>query len=239
MDDWLKYAPSESLALFMYQKPRAAKKLHFDVIPRTVDDYLTHLAKVPDQDLAARLNNPVWHIHDGDAAARGRAAVVRHSAEPGRGVPCRGPGRPVALHRPLCPRRDARNGALLDRLVHHAIATTGISCGPRSATAPPPRRRRARWNNCAPPWPAPPHAEAEDLQTLVYEVGKAHAETFPSLRDWFKALYQILLGQDQGPRMGSFIALFGRAESLALIDRALAGEDLSQDPPATEPPDQT
>ena len=70
-------------------------------------------------------------------------------------------------------------------------------------------------------------ASPEDLQTLVYEIGKAHEAAFPSLKDWFKALYQILLGQDQGPRMGSFIALYGRDETITLIDHVLAVEDLS------------
>jgi lysyl-tRNA synthetase class 1 len=70
-------------------------------------------------------------------------------------------------------------------------------------------------------------ASAEDLQSLVYEIGKSNEDVFPGLRDWFKALYQILLGQDQGPRMGSFMALYGVEESLGLITRALAGEDLS------------
>ena len=68
---------------------------------------------------------------------------------------------------------------------------------------------------------------AELLQTLVFEVGKRHAATFPLLRDWFKALYQILLGQEQGPRMGSFIALFGIKELLALLDRAIKGDNLA------------
>ena len=67
----------------------------------------------------------------------------------------------------------------------------------------------------------------ENLQTLVFEVGKRHPAAFPGLRDWFQALYQVLLGQDQGPRMGSFIALYGVSESIALVERAIAGEDLA------------
>ena len=67
---------------------------------------------------------------------------------------------------------------------------------------------------------------AEDIQTQIYEVGKRQA-CFPVLRDWFKALYQILLGQDSGPRMGSFVALLGINEAIELIDRAISGKDLT------------
>src|SRR5262249_28075897 len=66
----------------------------------------------------------------------------------------------------------------------------------------------------------------EALQNLVFEIGKKHAAAYPNLRDWFKTLYQVLLGQEQGPRFGSFIALYGVPESIALLDRALAGERL-------------
>lgn len=65
IEDWLKYAPTESLALYMYQKPKTAKRLYFDVIPKAVDEYFTFLAAYPSQDAAAKLNNPVWHIHNG------------------------------------------------------------------------------------------------------------------------------------------------------------------------------
>jgi lysyl-tRNA synthetase class 1 len=74
----------------------------------------------------------------------------------------------------------------------------------------------------------PAGADAEAIQNAVYEIGKAHVATFPELKTWFQALYEILLGQDQGPRMGSFIALYGVSETLALLDRVLAGDDLSK-----------
>jgi len=69
--------------------------------------------------------------------------------------------------------------------------------------------------------------EAADFQTMVFEAGKAHEDVFPAIKDWFKAIYQVLFGQDQGPRMGSFIELFGRDETLAVLDKALSGEPLS------------
>ena len=65
VEEWLTYAPPESLSLFMYQKPRAAKRLFFDVIPRAVDDYLALVEKYPAEDAGASVENPAWHIHDG------------------------------------------------------------------------------------------------------------------------------------------------------------------------------
>ncbi|KAA5606729.1 lysine--tRNA ligase [Roseospira marina] len=228
VEDWLKYANAESLALFMYQKPRAAKKLYFDVIPRNVDDYLTYLEKFPAQAPKDRLNNPVWHIHDG-APPREVAhlsfgillnlASVCHSEDPA-----------VLWHYigRYAPGASPETAPILNGLVHHAIAYYRDFVLPnrqyRSAEAAEAKALEELRASLA---EVPADADAEALQTVVYEVGKAHTETFGDLKGWFKALYQILLGQDQGPRMGSFIALFGRAETLALLDRAIAGEDLA------------
>ncbi|MBB4284867.1 lysine--tRNA ligase [Roseospira goensis] len=228
VEDWLKYANAESLALFMYQKPRAAKKLYFDVIPRNVDDYLAHLEKFEGQASRDRLNNPVWHIHNGRPPREEahlsfgillNLANVCHSEDPA-----------VLWHyiSRYAPGATPETAPILDGLVGHAIAYYRDFVRPakryRTATA---AEARALEDLRAALAEAPPEAGAEDLQTLVYEVGKAHADTLGDLKSWFKALYQILLGQDQGPRMGSFIALYGRDETLALLDRAIAGDDLA------------
>jgi lysyl-tRNA synthetase, class I len=118
---------------------------------------------------------------------------------------------------------------LLDRLVKHAISYYQDFVKPakvyrKIAPAQMPAftdLRDALKNFADAPTP-------EILQTEVFEVGKRHPTIFASLRDWFQALYQVLLGQDQGPRMGSFIALYGVKESIALLDRAIAGEDLAK-----------
>ncbi|SDD76711.1 lysine--tRNA ligase [Rhodospira trueperi] len=228
VEDWLKYANAESLALFMYNKPRAAKKLFFDVIPRHVDDYLTFLGKFPKQDAKARLNNPVWHIHDG--------APPREAAHLSFGIllnltsVCHSDDPAVLWHYigRYAPGATPETAPILDGLVRHAIAYYRDFVLPaKQYRAAGPAEAKALEDLRATLAEAPPDADAEALQTLVYEVGKAHGETFGDLKGWFKALYQILLGQDQGPRMGSFIALFGRDETLALLDRAIAGEDLS------------
>ncbi len=229
VEDWLRYAPPESLALFMYQAPKRAKRLYFDVIPKNVDDYLTHVAKFREQDAAARLQNPAWHIHDGAPPAEAESplgfglllnlASVCHAEEP-----------QVLWQfiRRYAPEAGPATHPLLDRLVGHAVAYYQDFVKPaKTYRAATPAEAAALAELAAELRALGPGAEAEAFQNAVYEVGKRHAETFPDLKAWFKALYQILLGQEQGPRMGSFIALYGAAESIALLEKAAAGEDLS------------
>ncbi|SDG68118.1 lysine--tRNA ligase [Roseospirillum parvum] len=227
VDEWLAYAPSESLALFMYQKPKAAKRLYFDVIPRTVDDYLAHLAAFPGQDEAERLNNPTWHIHDGAPPAE-RAGLsfslllnlvnVCHTEDP------------AVLWRYIAaydPEANPETDPLLARLVDHAIAYYRDFVRPAKQYRTPTPAEVTALKELRAELAGLSADEAHDgalVQNRVYEVGKRHADTFPALKDWFKALYQILLGQDQGPRMGGFFALFGQQDSLALIDKAITDE---------------
>ncbi len=226
IEEWLAYGSRESLSLYMYNAPRRAKRLYFDVIPRHVDDHLAHLARYPEQQPAARLENPAWHIHAGAPP------------EPESGL-----GYGVLLNlASVCNTEDATvlwgfisryvPGAtpaaspILDDLVQRAIAYYRDFVKPGKAYRPPGEEERTALEDLARTLASlPSGSDAEAIQTEVYEVGKRHP--FPSLRDWFKALYEILLGQSEGPRMGSFIALYGVPETVILIRRALAGEDLS------------
>ncbi len=226
VEEWLVYAPPESLSLFMYQKPRAAKRLYFDVIPRAVDDYLAFLEKFPQEDAARRLENPVWHIHDGEPPAIRlqlsfnvllNLAGVCNSEDPAVlwGFISR-----------YAPGSTPQTAPFLDRLVGHAIAYYRDFIKPaKRYRAAGDTERAALAELLQELERLPAGASAEDIQFQVYEVGKRHP--FADLKAWFQALYEILLGQTQGPRMGTFIALYGLPETCALIRRALAGEDLS------------
>jgi lysyl-tRNA synthetase class 1 len=226
VEEWLTYAPPESLALFMYQKPRVAKRLYFDVIPRTVDDYLGLLARYETEDEAQRLENPVWHVHDGAPPTEPahlsfgillNLAGVCHAEDPAVlwGFISR-----------YAPEATPQTAPILDRLVGHAIAYYRDFVKPAKRYRQPDETERAALEDLLGELEAmPADVDAETIQTAVYEVGKRYP--FDGLRAWFKALYQILLGQDQGPRMGSFIALYGLEESKTLIRQALAGEDLA------------
>jgi len=226
VEDWLKYAPWESLALFMFQKPRAAKKLYFDVIPRAVDDYIQQLESFPKQEAAQRLENPAWHIHDGKPppAPGGRAhltfGILLNVASVANAE-----DKAVlwGFITRYAPQASPRTDPLLDHLVGHAIAYYRDFVKPtRTYRAPDDTERAAMTELSATLRALPGDADAEAIQNEVYAIGKKHP--FKELRAWFQALYEVLLGQSQGPRFGSFVALYGRDETCALIDRALRGE---------------
>jgi lysyl-tRNA synthetase, class I len=228
VEDWLKYAPHESLALYMYQKPKTAKRLFFDVIPKAVDEYLDFAAKFPNEADDAKLNNPVWHIHHGKppqdtlSVSFGmllNLASACHAEEPA-----------VLWHyiSRFVPGATPESAPLLDRLIKHAVVYYQDFVVPAKVykkIAPEQMPAFTDLRDALKSFTG--DATPENLQSVVFEVGKRHAAVFASLRDWFQALYQVLLGQDQGPRMGSFIALYGLKESATLLDRAIAGEDLA------------
>lgn len=227
VEDWLKYAPQESLAFFMYQKPNTAKRLYFDIIPRNVDDYLTQIRSFASQDGKKRLNNPVWHIHKGNPpeAEAGipfniilNLVSVCHSDDPS-----------AIWHyiTRYVPEATPENSPILDKLVGFAISFYQDFVLPEKHYRKATIQEKSALEDLRETLTAiPGGASSEDVQTQVYEVGKRH-ECFDNLKAWFKALYQILLGQDSGPRMGSFIVLYGIKETIELLDRVIAGEDLA------------
>jgi lysyl-tRNA synthetase class 1 len=211
----------------MYHKPRAAKRLYFDVIPRAVDDYLSSLERYDAAaDGAGNMESPAWHIHDGappDESSPLTFALLLNLASV-----CNSEDPAVLWGFISRYAEDAspENAPLLARLVDHAIAYYRDFVKPAKRYRGPDDVERAALEDLLAELKAlPDEADGEAIQTQVYEVGKRHP--LPDLRSWFRALYEILLGQSQGPRMGSFIALYGLAETITLIERALAGEDLS------------
>jgi len=226
VEEWLAYAPPESLALFMYQKPRAAKRLFFDVIPRAVDDYITFVEKFDNEEEAKRLENPAWHIHNGkppkDKAALSYGVLLNLASV------CNAEEKATlwAFITRYFPGTTPETSPFLDKLVGYAINYYRDHVKPsKQYRAPDATERAALEELLAYLDKVPDGTSAEDLQEEVYEIGKRHP--FKELRDWFKSLYAVLLGQDQGPRFGSFIALYGRKETADLIRRVLAGENLA------------
>lgn len=225
MEEWLRYAPPESLALFMYQKPRTAKRLFFDVIPKAVDEYLVHLDKFPAQEITRQIDNPVWHIHQG--APPQYRTIISYSVLLNLASACHTEDKSVLWHFISRYRPDAtpENAPILDHLVEHAINYYRDFVKPtKNYRTPTSAEKQALSDLSSCLATLPPGATSDDIQTEVYEVGKRHHPTFPTLRDWFRSLYQILLGQDEGPRMGSFIALFGTLETISLIEKAVSGK---------------
>ena len=226
VQEWLTYAPTESLALFMYNSPRKAKRLYFDVIPRQVDDYLGWLEKFAGQNEAERLDNPAWHIHAGDPpAAEGHVGfgLLLNLASA-----CNAEDAAMlwGFITRYAPTATPQSAPILDRLVGHAIAYYRDFVKPAKSYRPATDEERAAIADLADALESlPSEADAETIQNEVYEIGKRHA--FANLRDWFRALYEVLLGQSRGPRFGSFVALYGIAETVALMRRVLAGESIA------------
>jgi lysyl-tRNA synthetase, class I len=223
IEQWLTYASPESLCLFMFQKPKAAKRLFFDVIPKAVDEYLVHVAKYPGEEVRAQLENPAWHIHFG---APPRAELPISFALLLNLVAVSNAADKATLWgfiRKYSPAATPEQFPVLDQLVGYALAYYRDFVRPqkiyRRATVKEQQALQALADRLA---TVPSGTSAEELQNIVYEVGKTYA--FEPLRAWFSALYEVLLGQPQGPRFGGFIELFGIDNTRALIGRALAGE---------------
>ena len=216
VEEWLRYAPPESLAQFMYNSPGRAKRLFFDVIPRAVDEYLAHAAKLPEQDMAARYANPAWHIQGG--SNRGAASPVPF------GIPLNlasvvnadTPDMLWGFLRRYSPDAAPGRSPFFDGLVGYAVAYYRDFVRPaKRHRDPTPVEREALEDLADMLASLDPGTPAEDIQDVVYEVGKRHP--FPELKAWFGCLYQVLLGQSEGPRFGGFVALYGVPETVALI----------------------
>ncbi|WP_285712027.1 lysine--tRNA ligase [Erythrobacter oryzae] len=233
IEEWLQYGSPESLGFYIFANPKSAKQLHAGVIPKAVDDYWQFRTSIPSQDVDKRLGNPVWHLlranerHEGaDAPGQGESLPVPFSLLLNLvGVLGAGATREAVwsyLGNYVADADPAKHPAL-DALVGRALAYN------RDFVAPTLEKRAPAGGEVgalkaldAALEMADPATSAEDLQTIVYEIGKIEEFGFESLRDWFKALYETLLGSEQGPRMGSFIALYGIAPTRALIAEALA-----------------
>ncbi len=222
VDEWLRYAPAESLSQFMFNQPQRAKRLYFDAIPRAVDEYLANAAKAPAQTELERQDNPAWHIHDAHvpqsatspisfAMLLNLASVVNaDNAEILWG-----------FIRRYVPDASPEDMPLLARLTDHAVAYYVDFIRPtRQFRAPDDNERAALEDLATELRHMPADTSADDVQNLLYAIGKRHA--FPELRAWFGCLYQVLLGQADGPRFGPFAALYGIGETVSLIETALA-----------------
>ncbi len=248
IEDWLTYASPESLSQFMFQKPREAKRLHFDVIPRTVDEYLQFLSGYQRQDWKQRLGNPVWHIHSGEPP---QPEVLQHPGEntPGTAISfamllnlatvanSEDPSVLWAFLRRYAPGVSPQTHPRLDALVGYAVAYFRDFVRPQKTYRQADEvERDALANLDAMLAGLPANASAEDIQTSLYDVARpipryqdlkakgATPERPGVSNEWFNMLYQILLGEQRGPRFGSFAALYGIAETRALIAKALAGD---------------
>jgi lysyl-tRNA synthetase class 1 len=233
IDEWLRYASPESLSLFMYQNPKSAKRLYFDVIPRAVDDYQQFLDGYQRQDEKQRLSNPVWHIHSGNPPKVDMPVTFQllltlvsssnaENAETLWGF--------IGRYRPgVTPQTHPK----LDAMVGYAINYYRDFVAPTKTFREPTMSERKALTDLRDALSnLPASATAEDIQNVVYEIGrrepfldtkKPAKDGRPGVSlDWFNMLYQVLLGQEKGPRFGSFVAVYGVDNAVGMIDGALA-----------------
>jgi lysyl-tRNA synthetase class 1 len=233
IEEWLRYASPESLSLFMYREPKAAKRLYFDVIPRQVDEYQQHLEAYPRQDGRQRLINPVWHIHSGTPPKADMpisfsmlltlvSSSNAENAETLWGF--------IGRYRPgVTPTTHPK----LNQAVEYAIHYFRDFVLPEKKYRPAGEAERAALLDLRDALSQlPANATPEQIQDVVYEVGRREPFLDHSKKakdgkpgvslDWFNMLYQVLLGQEKGPRFGSFVAVYGLQNTVEMIDGALA-----------------
>jgi lysyl-tRNA synthetase class 1 len=219
IEDWLKYASPESLSLYMYQNPKRAKKLYSDVVPKAVDEYLACIDKFSGQDAKQKLLNPVWHIHNGKPPEE--KSIMPFSMLLNLVGTSNATDEKVLWKFIKKYKKDikAADHPILNNLLKYALKYFKDIVKPNKKYRKPNEKEKkaledlvGRLKNCK------EQTDPEAIQTIVYSVGKENGYE-ENLREWFKAIYEIIFGDQDGPRMGFFISFFGIKESIELINK--------------------
>ena len=217
IDQWLRYASPESLSLYMYPNPKRAKKLYSEVVPKTVDDYLSHIEKFPNQDIKDQILNPVWHIHNGNPPKEKIVMpfsmllnLVGSSNADNKEILWKFINR---FHKEINP----KDHKILDSLTEYAINYFKDKVEPnKKFKKPNVEEKKALENLIIKLEKIDKSLTPEEIQTHVYTAGKENGYE-KNLRDWFKLIYEVVFGEENGPRMGFFISFFGLNETIELI----------------------
>ncbi|BDB96343.1 lysine--tRNA ligase [Candidatus Hydrogenosomobacter endosymbioticus] len=225
VEDWMKYAPHESLSCFMYHAPRRAKRLYFDVIPRYVDEYISGLERFDQQRDTEKLGNPVWHIHKGNPPKADCPVSFMMLLNLASVCGAKDKSTLWRFISRYCKDASPKTMPFFDRLTEFAVRYYNDFIQPSKQYRAPSQTEREAILNLRGYLETLLSAleSSENLEQIiqqeVYEMGKRYG--FQDLREWFSCLYEVLLGQREGPRMGSFIAFYGVSETIELIDKAL------------------
>ena len=223
IEEWLTYAPQESLSLYMYQKPKTAKKLFFDVIPKAMDEYLTWVSKYPTQEVKDQLSNPAHYIHGGLVPQNDSPVSFALLLNLAGAANASDESVMWGFISKYSPDATPESHPKLNDMVGYAVRYYQDFIKPT-------KQYRAMTDAERPHFESlksmleniDKNASGDELQTAVFTIGKEAG--YENLREWFGTIYQVLLGQTQGPRMGGFISLYGINESIALIQSALNNE---------------
>jgi len=218
IEQWLRYASPESLSLYMYPNPKRAKKLYSEVVPKTVDEYLSLIEKYPNQKEKDQIVNPVWHVHNGNPPKEKIVMpfsmllnLVGSSNADNKEILWKFINK---FHKEIKP----KDHPILDGLTEHAINYFKDKVEPnKKFKTPNDKEKKALKNLVLKLEKVDQKSNPEDIQTIVYSVGKENGYE-KNLRDWFKLIYQVLFGEEDGPRMGFFVSFFGLKETIGLIN---------------------
>ena len=219
IEEWLSYASPESLSLYMYQNPKRAKKLYTDVVPKAVHEYLNCIDKFSEQDDKQRLLNPVWHVHNGNPPKE--KSIMPFSVLLNLVGTSNATSKDVIWKFIKKNKKDIEisNYPILDSLIRYALKYFKEVVEPKKKYRKPNNVEKKalkdlveRLKECN------EQMDPEEIQTIVYSVGKDNGYK-ENLREWFKAIYEIIFGDQDGPRMGFFISFFGIKESIELINK--------------------
>lgn len=222
IDEWLTYAPKESLAYYMFLAPHKAKRLYFDVIPKHVDEYFTHAASYPTLAPAAYIDSPIYHIHKGIAPDVNIPISFQLLLNLASVVNCHEPDVLWGFVSKYAKDATPKTHPHLDHLITHAVRYYHDFVAPHKQYRTPTDRERAALLDLKKELERIEHQSHDEktLQEITFEVGKRHP--FTDLRAWFGVLYEVLLGQKEGPRFGSFIAVYGVTNTIHLIESKTA-----------------
>ena len=218
IEQWLRYASPESLALYMYPNPKRAKKLYAEVVPKTVDEYLVYLEKYHSQEIKDQILNPVWHVHNGNPPKEKIVMpfsmllnLVGSSNADDKKILWKFINR---FHKEIIP----SNHKILDELTEYAINYFKDKVAPsKKFKKPNTSEKKALENLIVRLKKLDQKLSPEEIQTHVYTVGKENGYE-KNLRDWFRLIYEVVFGEENGPRMGFFISFFGLKETIQLIN---------------------
>ena len=218
IDQWLRYASPESLSLYMYPNPKRAKKLYSEIVPKTVDEYLSLIEKYPNQKEKDQITNPVWHIHNGNPPKEKIVMpfsmllnLVGSSNANDKDILWKFINR---FHKEIKP----KDHPILDNLTEYAINYFKDKVEPNKKFKIPNETEKKSLNNLVKKLETlDQKLNPEDIQTIIYSAGKENGYT-NNLRDWFKLIYQVVFGEENGPRMGFFVSFFGLKETIKLIN---------------------
>ena len=221
IEQWLRYASPESLALYMYPNPKRAKKLYSDVLPKTVDEYLSLIEKYPNQKKNDQILNPVWHVHKGSPPKEKIVMpfsmllnLVGSSNAQNKNILWKFINK---FHENITPKKNP----ILDNLTEYAINYFQDKVEPNKKFKTPNAEEKIALKNLVTKLNSVSlKSKPEEIQTIVYSTGKENGYEL-NLRDWFKLIYEVLFGEQDGPRMGFFISFFGIKETIELINNKI------------------